>query len=66
MARFQCGDTVVLSEDHPILEMKAGDTGVVIAGYDMDPPAYEVTFRDSNGREFDALMKEDELDFPCP
>ncbi len=64
MPRFECGDTVVVRSDHPLIDLKAGDTGVVIAGYDMDPPAFEVTFRDSKGQEFDALMKEEELDFP--
>ena len=61
MPKFECGDTVVLRSDDSLTDMKAGDAGVVIAWYDMDPPAYEVTFRDPKGREFDALMKEEEL-----
>lgn len=57
---------MVLREDHPLIDLKAGDAGAVIAWYEMDPPAYEVTFRDPEGKEFDALMKEEELDFPSP
>jgi hypothetical protein len=64
MRKFECGDVVVLQEDHLLMEMRAGDAGVVVAWYEMNPPAYEVRFRDPGGKEFDALMKEDELDFP--
>ena len=64
MRRFECGDTVVLREDHLHIDLKAGDAGTVIVWYAMDPPAYEVRFRDPEGKEFDALMKEEELDFP--
>jgi hypothetical protein len=64
MPKFECGDTVVLRSDDSLTDMKAGDTGVVIAWYKMEPPAYEVEFRDPKGKKFDALMKEDELDFP--
>lgn len=64
MPKFECGDVVVLRSDDSLTDMKAGDAGIVIAWYDMDPPAYEVSFHDSKGQMFDALMKEEELEFP--
>ena len=64
MPKFECGDTVVLREDHLVMDMRAGDAGIVVGGYAIEPPAYEVRFRDPEGKEFDALMKEEELDFP--
>jgi hypothetical protein len=64
MRKFECGDTVILRSDESLTDMKAGDAGTVIAWYAMEPPAYEVTFRDPEGTVFDALMKEEELDFP--
>lgn len=64
MPRFVCDDKVVLRSDDSLADMKAGDAGIVVAWYDLDPPAYEVRFRDPEGVEFDALMEEDELDFP--
>jgi hypothetical protein len=64
MPKFQEGDTVVLRSDDSLTDMKAGDAGIVVGGYAIEPPAYEVRFRDPEGKEFDALMKEEELDFP--
>jgi hypothetical protein len=58
---FHCGETVALVDDHPLLDLKAGDTGLVIVLYAMEPPAYEVTFCDLDGKEFDCLMYEEEL-----
>jgi hypothetical protein len=64
MHKFKFGDTVVLWGDNSLSDMKAGDAGVVILLYDMAPPAYEVHFCDPAGKVFDALMTEDELDYP--
>jgi hypothetical protein len=66
MPKFKYGDTVVLRSDSSLTGMKAGDAGVVIVWYDMEPPAYEVHFCNSAGKAFDAMMMEDELDFPPP
>jgi hypothetical protein len=62
MPKFKYGDTVVLRGDSLLTDMKAGDAGVVIVWYDMEPPAYEVHFCNSAGKEFDAMMMEEELD----
>jgi hypothetical protein len=62
MFKFRHGETVALKEDHPLIDLKAGDTGTVIVCYDMDPPAYDVTFRGPDGKEFDCLMYESELE----
>jgi hypothetical protein len=64
MRRFKEGDTVVLRSDDSLTDMRAGDAGIVVGGYAIEPPAYEVRFRDPKGKEFDALMKEEQLDFP--
>lgn len=60
--RFDQGAEVALREDHPALGLKAGARGTVWARYDREPPAYEVTFRDGDGRAFDVLMDEDEVE----
>ena len=60
--RFDDGAEVLLREDRPALDLKAGACGRVWARYEREPPAYEVTFRGADGHDFDALMDEDELD----
>jgi hypothetical protein len=60
--KFQYGETVTLKEDHPGVGLRAGDTGVVVALYQMDPPAYDVTFCDLDGREFDGFLYEEDLE----
>jgi len=59
--KFREGETVALAEDHPLLNLSAGDTGVVVCLYATEPPAYEVTFRDGEGTAFDCVMSEEEL-----
>ncbi len=54
-----------IKNDNPQLGLVAGDTGVVWAMYDIQPPAYEVTFSPQNEDEFDALMHEEELAEPA-
>ncbi len=61
MFRFAEGAVVALKNDKPGLELKAGDTGVVWALYEMQPPMYEVTFRDHSGQDFDMTMQENEI-----
>ena len=61
MFQFSEGEVVALREDYPILELRAGDTGVIWMLYDTEPPAYDVTFRASNGRAFDMVVNEDEI-----
>lgn len=61
MFRFAEGAVVALKNDKPDLDMKAGDIGVVWALYEMQPPMYEVTFRDRSGQDFDMTMEEDEI-----
>jgi len=59
--KFQEGETVRLTKDHPALGLKAGDTGTVWAVYSSSPTSYEVTFRDDDGMSFDMLCYEEEL-----
>ncbi len=65
MFKFTEGSTVAIKNDNPQLGLIAGDTGVVWAMYDIQPPAYEVTFSPADGDEFDALMYEEELAEPA-
>jgi len=65
MFKFTEGAIVAIKNDNPQLGLVAGDTGVVWALYDIEPPAYEVTFSPRNGEEFDALMYEQELTEPA-
>jgi hypothetical protein len=65
MFKFTEGAIVAVKKDNPQLGLVAGDTGVVWAMYDIEPPAYEVTFSPQNGEEFDALMYEQELTEPA-
>jgi hypothetical protein len=60
-SRFREGSKVKLAASHPEIDLAAGARGTVWAVYESDPPAYDVTFADSNGTEFDALMNESEL-----
>jgi hypothetical protein len=64
MRKFEIGDRVILRSDELITDMKTGDAGIVVNWYAVDPPAYEVRFRRPNGREFDVLLMEEELDIP--
>ncbi len=65
MFKFSEGACVALKNDNPQLGLVAGDTGVVWALYETQPPAYEVTFRTQDGEEFDALTYEEELTEPA-
>ncbi len=65
MFKFAQGAIVAIKNDNPQLGLVAGDTGVVWALYDIEPPAYEVTFSPQIGEEFDALMYEEELAKPA-
>jgi hypothetical protein len=59
--KFQEGDRVTVTEDHPSLDLKVGDVGTIWCLYAIQPPAYEVTFTDSGGHRFDMTMYEDEI-----
>ncbi|MDQ2686937.1 MAG: hypothetical protein M3Y28_03625 [Armatimonadota bacterium] len=62
MFHFDEGDGVALKGNNAVLDMKAGDRGVVWAQYDDGQMrCYEVTFTGHDGEPFDALMREDEL-----
>jgi len=44
------GDEIVrLLQDHPHIDLKAGDHGYVWGVYDLDPPLYEADFYRSDG-----------------
>lgn len=62
--RLKEGDTVALKEDYPSLGLCAGDTGVIWVSYRTTPPAYDVTFRGADGRDFDMVVDEDEVTAP--
>lgn len=64
MFKFTEETRVAIKEDNLQLGMTAGQTGVIWALYETQPPAYEVTFRTRDGEEFDALMYEEELAEP--
>ncbi len=66
MFRYAEGDTVALKENYAELGLCAGDTGVIWVLYNTVPPAYDVTFRDAEGRAFDMVLDEDELTAPTP
>ncbi len=66
MFKFHEGASVALKSDNPLLGLAAGATGTVWAQYDMQPPAYEVTFSSLGSADFDALMHEDELADAAP
>ena len=61
MFQFAEGEMVALKEDYPLLELQAGDTGIIWMLYDTEPPAYDVTFSAPNGRSFDMVVNEDEI-----
>ena len=65
MFKFGEGTRAALKNDNPQLGLLAGDTGIVWALYETQPPAYEVTFRTQDGEEFDALTYEEELTEPA-
>lgn len=65
MFRFHEGACVAVKSDNLELGLSAGETGIVWALYDTQPPAYEVTFSPQSGSAFDALMYEDELADPA-
>jgi hypothetical protein len=62
--RFKEGDTVLLNDDRSIAGLSAGTAGVVWCLYDTQPPSYEITFSDTEGRAFDATLSEEELSAP--
>lgn len=64
MFDFIENQTVAIKEDKPGLDLKAGDIGVVRTVYDIEPPIYEVTFVDLEGKEFDMTVYEEELALP--
>lgn len=59
--KYREGEAVRIKEDRPALGLRAGDIGVVWALYEMDSPAYEVSFRNAGGDDFDLTASEDEL-----
>ncbi len=61
MFRFHEGQSVSVRADHPKLDLKTGDIGVVWAMYAAESPLYEVTFCAPDGEPFDVTMTEDEL-----
>ncbi|HZO88268.1 MAG TPA: hypothetical protein VFB38_08005 [Chthonomonadaceae bacterium] len=63
--KYREGERVALRYDHSVSGLKAGAEGIIWALYDIEPPAYEVTFTDSAGNQFDALMYEEELATLC-
>lgn len=61
-SRFNEGDAVTLTVDYyAALNLPPGSQGVIFALYATEPPAYEVTFRDVGGEEFDMPVTEDEI-----
>src|SRR5438105_1307127 len=58
MFRYHEGETVAVRQDWAELGLKAGDTGTIWALYNIEPPAYEVTFRTSEGESFDMTLTE--------
>ncbi len=65
MFKFNEDACVAVKSDNPELGLTAGETGIVWARYDTQPPAYEVTFSPPTGGAFDALMYEEELADPA-
>lgn len=63
-AEYKENQTIAIRDDHPKLGLKSGDTGRIWALYSTEPPAYEVTFRDADGRDFDMMLYESELMLP--
>lgn len=64
MFQFSEGDSVALVEDYRSLGLSAGDVGVIWVSYSTTPPAYDVTFRGADGRQFDMVLEEHELTVP--
>ncbi len=60
------GACVALKSDNRKFGLMAGDTGVVWAMAETQPPAYDVTFRTHEGEEFDAFTDEEGLTEPAP
>ncbi len=58
--KFREGDFVSLKEDYTDF-LPAGSHGSVFCLYMTTPPAYEINFLDCDGREFGAIMDEDDL-----
>ena len=63
MFRFHEGDEVILryGEEHSAF-LPNGSRGIVFCRYASDPPAYEVNFRDGEGREFGSVVLEEEIE----
>jgi len=60
--RFNEGDRVMLLHDlYRDIDLDRGAIGTVWVEYQGEPPAYEVTFCDNNGKEFDLTVIADEI-----
>ena len=57
---------MVLQGDDLAIGLKRGTEGVVWTAYAVEPPAYEVTFRDEIGEEFDLTLSETEIESVVP
>lgn len=64
MFKYKENQTIAIRDDHPRLGLRSGDTGRIWALYSTEPPAYEVTFRGADGRDFDMMLYESELTLP--
>lgn len=59
--RFKERERVALLKDRPELEILAGDPGVIEGYYEIEPPAYEVSFQSRDGQRFGMICFEQEL-----
>ena len=61
--RFQEGDEVVLKSGKDYSQfLRTGSRGVVFCQYVTTPPAYEVTFGSVDGKQYGAIVDEDEIE----
>jgi hypothetical protein len=63
MDRFKVGDLVRARLRAGAALTSGSDIGEILSGYDLQPPAYEVRFRDETGLEYDQLVCEEDLEF---
>jgi hypothetical protein len=59
--KYHEGQKVRMILDVPILDVKTGDTALIVALYDTDPPAYEIVLTHLDGTEFGHIAEEFEL-----
>ena len=59
---FWGGDIVRLLQDHPHLQLKAGDQGYVWGVYDLEPPMYEADFYSQDSSGCAMMFKEHEVE----